>query len=692
MVDTPNGTLRDLALQRLIDDPREETTLFVRRVARHPRTALGRFALMSASAAMDDPRPGTIALAMDEDVPPLRGAAVLLAPLSGKTEEPNGQAMNRLVTLAADADAGVRLRAALRLGEVSRSDAPEALGKILVHSANDPFLRAAAQSSLTKQKLFLTVRAAVDEASVSKIMPTVVVEALVDTVAGYDDRPSLALLLRTALEDGPPSDRPAAVAALLDGLARHKRSLAALRETTDAGLRGRVEELVAYLETARRTTADATASENDRIAGLLLFGREPLHRDAELAVLGNLLSAATPVRLRNAAFDEATRYDAASAADLLLDRWSTLSTQQKTKLLAACRNRTAWAERLIEAVAAKRLALAEIDVTTTQQLANHPQEKIRSAAAKAFAAAVDPDRAAVVAKYVAAVDELLGKSAGDAGRGREAFAKSCGACHKVGDVGQAVGPDLLALSDRSSSAMLTSIFDPNRAVESKFFSHTAVTDGGLTIVGLLVAEDAATITLAAADGKRHTVRRDELEQLVAGNRSFMPVGMEKDVSPAAAADVLAFLAASQSPPKSFAGNQPRLVQPEALRGELYLTPDAGAAYGETIDYAAAPPRFTNWRSPSDRAEWEFEITVPGTYELSLEYGALSGVGTTLVVDCAGTRFTARPRGTVVRGEFRTESLGNVTLEAGRKRLVLRSEGADPPGADFELASLRLRRK
>jgi putative heme-binding domain-containing protein len=262
----------------------------------------------------------------------------------------------------------------------------------------------------------------------------------------------------------------------------------------------------------------------------------------------------------------------------------------------------------------------------------------------------------------------------------------------VADVGNAVGPDLAALSDRSTPAMLTSIFDPNRAVESKYVGYTAVTDGGLTLSGLLVAETDATITLAAADGKQQTLRRSELEEFVSTSRSFMPVGVEKDVSPEGAADLLAFLAASRTPPKSFSGNEPRLVRPEALRGELYLTADAGEAYGDTLTFVAGPPRFTAWKSASDRVEWEFEVTTAGAYELSIEYACLQGRGGAYVVDCAGVRLRGEAQPTAGRDTFRSETLGPVQLAAGRHRVVVRTDGPLKSEELFDLTSLRLRRR
>jgi putative heme-binding domain-containing protein len=400
-----------------------------------------------------------------------------------------------------------------------------------------------------------------------------------------------------------------------------------------------------------------------------------------------MLSPRSSEALQAAAIEAFARF-ADEGPTLLFERWPKLSNERKRQVIDTCLSRESWVDALLTAVQEKKLSAAEIDAVSTQRLLNHRNDKVRKAATAALAAAIDPDRAAVVAKYVDAVKP----ETGDAVRGRELFKKSCGACHKVGDVGNAVGPDLAALSDRSPPTMLTSIFDPNRAVESKYVGYTAVTDAGLTLVGMLIAETDATVTLAAADGKEHLLRRAELEEFVGTKRSFMPVGLEKDVSPDGAADLLAFLAASRTPPKSFSGNEPRLVRPEALRGEFYLTADAAEAYGDTLTFAAAPPRFTSWKSAYDRAEWEFEVVAPGAYELSIEYACPTSGGGAYVVDCAGIRLRGKARSTGGRDAFHTETLGPVQLAAGRHRVVVRSDGAVNDGELFDLTSLRLRRR
>src|SRR5205085_3047518 len=123
-------------------------------------------------------------------------------------------------------------------------------------------------------------------------------------------------------------------------------------------------------------------------------------------------------------------------------------------------------------------------------------------AAKLFAAAISPDREKVLAAY----QEVL-KLTGDTGHGRAVFAKSCSACHKLGDVGHEVGPDLAQLQNKSPAYLLQEVLDPNRNVDSRYVEYRAFTKAGREFAGLLHAESATSITLRAQEGKDQVLLR-----------------------------------------------------------------------------------------------------------------------------------------------------------------------------------------
>lgn len=58
---------------------------------------------------------------------------------------------------------------------------------------------------------------------------------------------------------------------------------------------------------------------------------------------------------------------------------------------------------------------------------------------------------------------------------------------------------------------------------------------------MIVEENATSVTLARPDGQRTTILRLDIEEMRGTGRSFMPEGLEKDLSPQDLADVMTFV-------------------------------------------------------------------------------------------------------------------------------------------------------
>src|SRR5205807_5126734 len=115
----------------------------------------------------------------------------------------------------------------------------------------------------------------------------------------------------------------------------------------------------------------------------------------------------------------------------------------------------------------------------------------------------NPDRQKVVSAYQSALGMV-----GDPGRGRQVFRKHCAACHRVGDVGQAVGPDLAAVREKSPEWLLQAVFDPSRAVDAKYVNYLVRTKDGVLLSGVLSQESGNSITLTNNTGKPQAVLRN----------------------------------------------------------------------------------------------------------------------------------------------------------------------------------------
>jgi putative heme-binding domain-containing protein len=147
----------------------------------------------------------------------------------------------------------------------------------------------------------------------------------------------------------------------------------------------------------------------------------------------------------------------------------------------------------------------------------------------------------------ALVDQWLAKlpPAGESARGRVVFEKTCAQCHRVGNVGHRVGPELTAMSHRSVEDLLSNILDPNMAINPGYISYNCETVSGELETGILQAESSEAVTLLQASEKKVVIARRNIRRLQSSGISLMPEGLEAGLTPENLRDVIAFIQESQ---------------------------------------------------------------------------------------------------------------------------------------------------
>jgi putative heme-binding domain-containing protein len=135
--------------------------------------------------------------------------------------------------------------------------------------------------------------------------------------------------------------------------------------------------------------------------------------------------------------------------------------------------------------------------------------------------------------------------AGDPKRGEEVFfakESKCADCHKVGDKGLSVGPELTAIGKtRTKTDLLESLLEPSRRIDPQYTSYLVKTLDGRSFTGLLVKRDDKQIVLRDALNMDVTVSADNLESVQPSRVSLMPDGLLADFTPRQAADLLEYL-------------------------------------------------------------------------------------------------------------------------------------------------------
>jgi len=480
----------------------------------------------------------------------------------------------------------------------------------------------------------------------------------------------------------PPEWALATIAAVLESAARGEREAGAGLET--AGQVLGEARLRAWIGRARELALDRTIDPSLRARALPLLGFDPVQRHGDVEALADLVAPAEPPELARAAIARAGAIDDPRVAGRLLAAWRTASPDLRAAILDALTRRDARIAALLDALAVRTVAPGELPETLRQRLLQHDDEAVRARAQEVLAARIDPDRAAVVEAFRPALT-----LAGERTRGQLVFERKCANCHRLRGLGHEVGPDLATMSDQSPEALLIAVLDPNRAVEGRYESYSAVTRGDEVFTGVLADEGSVGITLRDAGGKEQRILRSELKSLRSSSKSLMTEGLEADTTPQDLADLLAFLREDGRPGKRFAGNEPLLVRPMGECGALHLTAATAEIYGPRLVFEAHYGNLGWWQTGEDFAAWMLEPGRAGSYDVRLEFAcAASSAGATLVIEAGGRQIAFVVPSTSTWDEYREQTIGTLELGAGVQRLVARA-GAPPREAVIDLREIRL---
>ena len=137
---------------------------------------------------------------------------------------------------------------------------------------------------------------------------------------------------------------------------------------------------------------------------------------------------------------------------------------------------------------------------------------------------------------------ILQAQTGDVSRGRAAVESSgCFDCHRVGDRGSRVGPDLTDIGARRSPDVLRqSLVAPDDEVLPENRSVRVVTRDGTTTTGRLLNQDAISIQLINAKDELRTYLKDNLREFGILDKGLMPSAQGK-LTDAQVADIVAYL-------------------------------------------------------------------------------------------------------------------------------------------------------
>lgn len=138
--------------------------------------------------------------------------------------------------------------------------------------------------------------------------------------------------------------------------------------------------------------------------------------------------------------------------------------------------------------------------------------------------------------------ELM-KLKGDAAKGQAMFMQAgCVACHRVKGQFIDFGPDLTQIGAKlSQDGLFTAILYPSAAIEHSFVGQNVTTKDGQIVMGYIVSETDAELTLRMAGGASTTVKKASIVKKEELKDSLMPPGLAAAIGPQGLADLVAWL-------------------------------------------------------------------------------------------------------------------------------------------------------
>lgn len=293
------------------------------------------------------------------------------------------------------------------------------------------------------------------------------------------------------------------------------------------------------LERARATVVDPQASIGERVAAIEVLG-SVLNglTDADMRLLHELLVFQTPLTVQLAAVDALSRFPDSRITLVLLANWTRLGPKVHRQVVATLLWRNPCSDVLRVDVAARPELAASLTWARRDVQLRHPDPELRRQAESLLGKPeTSPAIRHMLDKFAAAL-----ALPGDAARGQQVFVEAtCANCHKLGETGRHVGPDLARLADQSKRNMLHETIDPNRLLDHPYLEHTFVSMQGRVLTGMLMDEDENSVTLADTKGEPYVVARPDIDDWHCKGRSHMPEGLAANLTLAQMADLLAFL-------------------------------------------------------------------------------------------------------------------------------------------------------
>jgi putative membrane-bound dehydrogenase-like protein len=278
------------------------------------------------------------------------------------------------------------------------------------------------------------------------------------------------------------------------------------------------------------------AARKDALAVLLAA------KDRQLApVLHKLLDEPA---VRAVALKGLAGYDDPQTPAAIVAIYGKLNLAEKRDALATLASRLAYARAMLDAVADKKIAAAEVSADIVRSLRNLKDAALTARIADVWGVVRDSpaDRLKEIARYRKLL-ESPAKPQADVALGHAIYAKTCQQCHTLFGAGGKVGPDITGANRADLGYLLENILDPSAVIPKEYAATIIETKDGRVITGIIKGETPAALNVVTAN-ETLTIPVGDIESRLPTKVSMMPDDQLKPMSDHEVRSLFAYL---QSP-------------------------------------------------------------------------------------------------------------------------------------------------
>lgn len=524
-----DGWHRDTAQRLLYERKDPAAPALLRATLNHSRLAQARVLALQALAGAGALHTDDALKALRDDEPEVRRHGLILVEPLLANGNPPPELLAQLRVLAQDPSPGVRDQLAFTAGSLPAADKAPLLSQMLVGEFSNPWMPAAALSSVSRgagdlfTALAANPRVTSDPAGIGFIEQLALMIGLsgqldaVSETAGFIARDSLNPGLACAF-----------LYQLGEGLYRTRSSLPLVDS------RGVLQP---FFSGALTVATDPSQPESVRIAATRLVGASPLATGPSGNWLVVLCGPPSTPAVQAAAIDTLSRHDDPDVVRTCLEIWSFLAPAARTRAVTALLSRDSRLPAVLNAIQNGSIPAAELSSVQKDFLRTSPDPAVRQRAQQLFGP-LPVERPAVMSRLKPALD-----LPGSIDRGREIFRQRCAACHQSSAPGQSrpLGPDLLRARTFTRQELLAKIVEPNANVRPDYTTQVVQSKDGENMVGIVSDENRWTLTLAQAGGNRLVWPQVNVGAITPRSWSLMPDGLEQGLGTQDMADLLEYL-------------------------------------------------------------------------------------------------------------------------------------------------------